>query len=97
MAAIDKIYGTKQQYDEFYQWCQVNVPEAVGYFREWTEEMKTDVNNTHVITSLPTEIDGLVLLREPPDFVIKQIIDQYDLPFLFTRAGFHDVEEFYKE
>ena len=98
MAAIDKIYGTRAQYDEFYQWCEVNVPEAIKHFNtRWTEEMKTDCNSTHAICNLPMELDGIILLSEPPDFVISQIIEQYDLPFMFTRAGYHDVEEFYKE
>lgn len=36
MAAIDKIYGTTEQWDEFWTWCKANLPSAGPYFRAKT-------------------------------------------------------------
>ena len=75
MAAIDKIYGTKEDYDEFQKWCSKYYPKALEYFYGWDW---TD-NNTHPITNFPIEIDGFMLLVCDIAWVTDRIKAQYGL------------------
>ena len=73
MAAVDKIYGTKEQYDEFYQWCEDNYPKALDCFYDW--QWEDDL--THPITNFPIEIDGYLVLTCDIDWVVNRIKEQY--------------------
>ncbi len=75
MASIDKIYGTKEQYDEFHQWCEDNYPKALEYFYgwDWTND------KVHPITNFPIEIDGYLLIVCDIPWVVDRIKDQHGL------------------
>jgi len=48
VAAIDKIYGTNKQYDEFYEWCKINHTDALKYFYprdDYTEVFGRPITN----------------------------------------------------
>jgi hypothetical protein len=77
MAAIDKIYANKNQYDEFYLWCKQNKPEALDYFYKWPNEW--DDGQDHPITNFPEWIDKWMLENCPLSWVIEKIKDQYNL------------------
>lgn len=77
MAAIDKIYGTKEQYDQFYDWCKINYPEALQYFYDWSEEWNDGQN--HPITNFPESVDKWMLENCDLDWVVEYIKDQYNL------------------
>ena len=83
MAAIDKIYGTKKQAREFYQWCKIHDDECfhktkkylTDYFYDFEQEIKDNV----AITNFPKKIDMWLLENCPIDFVIERIKFQNDL------------------
>jgi len=75
MAAIDKIYGTKKQYDEFRRWCSRHKPEALVYFYEWHDEYKD--NKNYAMTNFPERIDRWMLKNCKIDWVVAYIKDQY--------------------
>ena len=75
MAAVDKIFGTIEEYDEFHHWCEHNIPLALQYFtpRNYFIEKK------HSICLLPENIDMVLLDHCPLEFITEQIREQYDL------------------
>lgn len=76
MAAIDKLYGTEEQYFEFLNWCFENNQESLDYFYSW------DYHNneiTHAMTCFPMYIDKWMLQNCPFDFVTSQIKNQYNI------------------
>lgn len=77
MAAIDKIYGTKAQYDEFKEWCIKNKHAALKHFWDW--EWKDDGEDGHPITSFPPELDYWMFFNCPIKFVTDRIFNQYGL------------------
>jgi len=76
MAAIDKIYGTKEQYDEFRAWAQENKPEILRYFYEWYDEWND--GNEHPITNFPMAVDVWLFNNCPIKWVVDYIREQYD-------------------
>ena len=75
MAAIDKIYATKAERDEFHQWCSGHKPDALPYFYDW----KWSDDGTYPITNFPEDIDGWLVLNCPIEFVLERIGEQYGL------------------
>ena len=76
MAAIDKIYGTKEQYDELRAYIAKTRPEALVYFYEWHGG---DDGLTHQMTNFPEEIDMWLLESCPLGWVVEYVRDQYGL------------------
>lgn len=74
MAAIDKIYATKEQRDEFYAWCEKHKPDALPYFYAWTYP---DDGLTHEITNFSEPIDMWMLVYCDIRWVTDFIKDQY--------------------
>ena len=77
MAAVDKIYGTNEQYDIFCEWAQKNKPELIEYF--YPRDGYRNVGG-RPITNLPAEYDEWLLQNCPLHFVVEAIRYQYDLP-----------------
>ena len=75
MAAIDKIYATKEQHDTFRQWCADNCPEALPHFYVW----QWNDGGVHPITNFPEIIDMWLFCNCPLDFVVERIRDQYEI------------------
>jgi hypothetical protein len=76
MAAIDKIYGTTEQYDEFYNWTADNAPQYVKYFYE-RDGYSND--NDRPITNLPEVADKWLLDHCPLTWVVDRIKVQYGI------------------
>lgn len=76
MAAIDKIYGTNEQYDIFYTWCEKNCKKAIMYF--YKRDGYKD-NSSRPITNLPEDIDMWLLDNCDIKFVTDYIKEQYDM------------------
>jgi hypothetical protein len=76
MAAIDKIYGSTKQYDEFKSWAEKNCPKWLKHFypRDGYED-----GYDRPITSLPEEADWWLLENCPIQFVTDRIKEQYDI------------------
>lgn len=77
MAAIDKIYATKTQRDEFYSWCKVNRPSDLRYFYPWYDEWND--GKEHPITNFPETTDMWMLENCPIKWVTDYIKDQYGM------------------
>jgi hypothetical protein len=77
MAAIDKIYGTKEQHDEFYAWAKENNPLLLDYFYTWDGEWLYD-GREHPITNFPEFADVWVYHNCPITWVVDYIRDQYN-------------------
>lgn len=77
MAIIDKIYGTKAQRDEFFNWCKINLPSALQYFYKWEDQW--DPQKEHPITNFPTSIDIYLYHYCPIEFVKNRLLEQYSL------------------
>lgn len=75
MAAVEKLYGTHEQYKEFRGWCYENKPDALEYFYLWD----TDDKFEHVICLFPSEIDEWMLDHCPLEWVTRQIKFQYGI------------------
>ena len=76
MAAIDKIYATRAQHDEFRAWCAVNKPEALTFFYDWM----WDDGGVHPITNFPVSMDDWMAINCPIAFVRERIGEQYNAP-----------------
>ena len=75
MAAIDKIYGTKVQHDEFRAWCEQHKPEALKHFYRWD----WDDDGEHPITNFPESLDMWLLLYCPLEFVRHRLYEQHGI------------------
>lgn len=74
MAGIDKIYGTKEQFDEFFAWTKEHNPEAVRYFYQLGDNYPDKIRP---LTNFPEKIDRWMLENCPLKFVTDRITDQY--------------------
>ena len=75
MASIDKLFGTPEEYDIFYKWCQENIPLALQYFTPREYKIK----HNHSMTLFPESVDMVLLEHCPIEFITEQIKDQYGL------------------
>ena len=80
MASIDKIYATREQRQEFYDWCKANKPEALKYFYEWYDEWNDGLD--HPITCFPESIDIWLLHNCHIEWVLDRIREQYGEDYL---------------
>jgi len=74
MAAIDKIYGTNEQYDEFYLWTKLHRPSMIGRFYPKNGYPPQD----RPITNLSEEDDVWLLNNCNIDWVVARLKEQYD-------------------
>ena len=82
MAAIDKIYGTLEQWMEFVSWIvyESKRPSLLKYLYYWhTFEKLQNVNDQKPISNFPSWQDKWLLLHCPLTFITDQIRDQYNL------------------
>jgi hypothetical protein len=75
MAAIDKIYGTQEQYLEFKEWLKDNKPSATRYL--YPEKCTNEKDRA--ISNFPETIDMWLLDNCPIKWVVEYIKDQYDI------------------
>lgn len=75
MAAVDKIYTTKDKRNEFYAWCTENKPDALRYFYDWLWDENDGMD--HPITNFPEKVDMWMLDNCPIGWVVEYIKDQY--------------------
>ena len=75
MAAIDKIYGTSEQYDEFHAWCTENNQDALVHFYPRSGY----VGEERPITNFPERIDMWMLENCPIAWVVARIKEQYGI------------------
>lgn len=74
MASIDKIYGTDEQYDIFYDWCLKHNKTLLLYFYP-----KDDViGNIRPITNTPVHVDIWLWNNCDLDFVKERLREMYD-------------------
>lgn len=73
MAAIDKIYGTNEQYDELYTWMDANYPSYLPYF--YPKDGYTSDNRP--IANLPCSGDYLLAKYCPIQWVLNALKEQY--------------------
>lgn len=76
MAAIDKIYGTTKQYDEFRAWTADNAPQYLKHFYE-RDGYHDDTDRP--ITNLTEAADMWLLANCPLDWVVERIREQYGI------------------
>jgi hypothetical protein len=74
MAAIDKIYGTTAEYDQFHSWCASNKKDALKYFYP-RDGYKNNLDRP--ITNLPLNIDKWLLEICTITWVVVRIKEQY--------------------
>lgn len=79
MAAIDKIYGTKEQHDEFRVWAEQNKLNILNYFYSWEWHDERHDEKEHPITNFPTDVDEWLLENCPLEWVTARIRDQYSI------------------
>jgi len=84
MAMIEKIYGTKEQYDEFWAWCKENLPQALRYFYDWSVEWD-DPEHQYPMANFPEEIDRLLYYNCPLPYVKETLAYQYDKGYFERR------------
>jgi len=76
MAAIDKIYGTEEQYAELKLWLQNNKPSAIKYLYMEGGWMN---NEERPISNFPTRIDKWLLKNCSIKWVQERLREQYGL------------------
>lgn len=74
MAAIEKLYGTLEQYDELYNWAKEHNPEILIYFYERPDK---PIELGFAMTLFPIKIDIWLLKNCPIEWVIRDILFQY--------------------
>lgn len=79
MAAIDKIYGSTQEYDEFYAWIEENNPKLLYHFYQRDGYLD---NESRPITNFPTWADKWLMKHCPIKFVKDRIAEQYNLDYI---------------
>ena len=79
MAAIDKIYGTKKEHDEFKLWAEINSPNILKYFYTWEGEWLSD-EKYHPITNFPVKVDEWLFENCSLGWVVARIREQYSIP-----------------
>ena len=75
MAAIDKIYGSTEEYDEFFAWIEGNKPEYTQYFYQ-RDGYKNNISRP--ITNFPVRVDRWLMRNCPIRWVKDRIHEQYD-------------------
>lgn len=80
MAGIDKIYGTNEQYNEFFKWLSENQKQINGRWPTSFLYPKEgyDVEN-RPISNFPEAVDKWLLSNCPFDWVINRIKFQYNI------------------
>ncbi len=73
MAAVDKLYGNAEQYDELFSWLMENHPD---YCRHMYARPKEELENMP-LSNFPIEVDGVLYLTCPLAWVKDRIADQY--------------------
>ena len=74
MASIDRIYGSNEEYDEFYAWVAENIPCLRRYF--WRREWYDDPADRR-ICSMPVWADVALYRKCPLEFVRARLRAQY--------------------
>ncbi len=79
MAYIDKLYATKNQYDEFYEWA-INhsdmgrtIANELIWYDEWTDK------KDYPIANLTTSQDMWLVRNCPITFVLERLEEQYNI------------------
>jgi hypothetical protein len=82
MAAVDKIYGSTEQYDEFRLWLAENKPELMAclYARDGYKN-----NKSRPISNFPVWADKWLMANCPLGWVRDAIAEQYNLDFIERR------------
>ena len=77
MAAIDKIYGSTEEYDEFLAWIEENKPEYTQYFYQ-RDGYKNNISRP--ITNFPVRADRWLMRPGncPIEWVKERIHEQYN-------------------
>jgi len=75
MAAIDKIYGTQEQYYELKKWLKENRPRAISEL--YPEESFNKANRA--ISNFSSETDMWLIDNCPIEWVVDYIKDQYSM------------------
>lgn len=75
MAAIDKIYGTPEQYDEFRAWVEKKCKRYLRHFYE------RPIASVGPITNLTSRADEWIYFRCPINWVRKAIEQQYAMDY----------------
>lgn len=76
MAAIDKLYGNKDQYMEFSAWCKANKPALLTRFYVYDDEMDMP-SEVFAVANFSEKDDAWLLANCPLEWVKKQIRAQY--------------------
>lgn len=78
MASIDKIYATKLQRAELYNWLLTHKPSLLRYLYEWYPEYDADTSTTHPISNFPRWADNWLLKHCDIAWVTRYIKSQYE-------------------
>jgi len=78
MAAIDKIYGTQEQYDELFNWLKTNKPYAIRYMYMRDGWM---LGEERPIANFSYKIDMWLKDNCPIQFVQDRLFEQYTSKF----------------
>ena len=74
MAYIDKIYGSRDQWEKLRRLLIMEYPEALSYMYECPESDECD---EWPLANFPTEIDDWLIKNCDLDFVVKRLKEQY--------------------
>lgn len=77
MAAIDKIYGTRKQYEELHDWLLINKPDALRYMYQY--DSWDNPRKHRPISNFPTSIGRWLLKNCTIDWVVRVINEKYKL------------------
>jgi hypothetical protein len=82
MAAIDKIYGTRDQYDELYTWLQsTRKKSALKYFYPRPPDDWIADHPIIPITNFPCSVDYWLRLNCPIRWVLERLDKQYNMEY----------------
>jgi hypothetical protein len=93
MAAIDKIYGTKQQHLALIKYLTKAKPEYLKYIYSWLDsEVEGPISN------FSAEADEFLYINCPLQFVIDALEEQYGSAILSTWKKKHaEIEEIFND
>lgn len=77
MAAVDKLYGTSEQWIELHDWIMANCPQFekyMNYYRPWDGG-----EGGHALSCFPEKADKFIWENCKIQWVIEQICQQYNI------------------
>jgi len=85
MAAIDKLYGSPEQWEELRDWLMNNYPSFLAHMYPKPDTSMISPNSLQ-IANFSLREDGVLLLTCPLEWITDRLVEQYGLKAKFSKV-----------